>query len=169
MSATEAPESRDKTRAIPSLGAKGDNQERLGEQRLYEVAKKSATISVVALLLLGATACGSKSATPATVTVQQTVTEESATTEAAPAEPQPPPPAATGDIAVPSVVGKNHQLAQDTMQAAGLYSLDEEDATGAGRMLLWDRNWVVVKQSPAAGTMVSADQTILLSSKKYGE
>jgi hypothetical protein len=55
------------------------------------------------------------------------------------------------------------------MQAAGLYNLDEEDATGAGRMLLWDRNWVVVKQSPPAGTRVSADQRILLSSKKYGE
>ena len=41
-----------------------------------------------------------------------------------------------GDITVPDVVGKDHQLAQDTMQAAGLYSLAEEDATGQGRLLI---------------------------------
>jgi hypothetical protein len=29
---------------------------------------------------------------------------------------------------------------EDRMQAAGLYNLDEEDATGQGRLLLWDRN-----------------------------
>jgi beta-lactam-binding protein with PASTA domain len=74
-----------------------------------------------------------------------------------------------GDIAVPDVVGMDHQLAQDTMQAAGLYNLSEEDATGQGRLLLWDRNWTVVGQSPSAGAMVTEDQTIILSSKKDGE
>jgi beta-lactam-binding protein with PASTA domain len=74
-----------------------------------------------------------------------------------------------GDIAVPDVVGMDHQLAQDTMQAAGLYNLSEEDATGQDRLLLWDRNWTVVEQNPDAGTMVSEDQTIMLASKKDGE
>jgi hypothetical protein len=72
----------------------------------------------------------------------------------------------SGDIAVPDVVGKDHQLAQDTMQSAGLYNLSEEDATGQGRMLIYDRNWVVVSQDPPAGTQVSEDQTITLRSKK---
>ena len=76
---------------------------------------------------------------------------------------------ASGRIRVPSVVGKDHQLAQDTMQAAGLYNLSEEDATGQGRMLLFDRNWTVVSQSPKAGSRVSEDATITLSSKKDGE
>jgi hypothetical protein len=72
-------------------------------------------------------------------------------------------------IRVPNVVGVNHQTAQDTMQAAGLFMLQEEDATGASRMLLYDRNWVVVRQSPRAGTKVSADTTVTLFSKKIGE
>jgi len=67
------------------------------------------------------------------------------------------------------VVGKDHQLAQDTLQAAGLYLLQEEDATGQGRLLLLDRNWVVVSQDPPAGTTVSEDATITLSAKMDDE
>jgi hypothetical protein len=77
--------------------------------------------------------------------------------------------AGAGSIRVPNVVGIDHQLAQDTMQAAGLYNLSEEDATGAGRMLVLDRNWVVVEQIPPAGVLVSSDATITLRSKKKGE
>lgn len=55
------------------------------------------------------------------------------------------------------------------MQSRGLYMLQEEDATGQGRMLLLDRNWVVVRQSPKAGTRVTEDRTITLYSKKIGE
>jgi hypothetical protein len=67
------------------------------------------------------------------------------------------------------VVGLNHQLAQDTMQAAGFYYLTEEDATGQGRLLINDRNWVVVSQSPEGGTTASLDSKIVLRSKKIGE
>lgn len=74
-----------------------------------------------------------------------------------------------GSITVPNVVGKDHQLAQDTMQSAGLYALDEEDCTGQGRLLFYDRNWTVVKQEPPAGSRVSEDETITLCSKKDGE
>ena len=72
-------------------------------------------------------------------------------------------------IRVPNVVGKDHQLGQDTMQAAGLYSLAEEDATGQGRALLVDRNWTVVSQFPKPGTQVDEDQRITLRSKKDHE
>jgi hypothetical protein len=72
-------------------------------------------------------------------------------------------------IVVPNVVGKNHQAGQDRMQAAGLYMLDEEDASGQGRVLLFDRNWVDVAQDPAPGQCVSADTTVTLSAKKIGE
>jgi hypothetical protein len=67
------------------------------------------------------------------------------------------------------VVGVNHQLAQDTMQAAGFYYLTEEDATGQGRLLINDRNWVVVTQSPQGGTTAALDSKIVLRSKKIGE
>jgi hypothetical protein len=76
---------------------------------------------------------------------------------------------APAGIVVPNVVGVDHQLAQDTMQSAGLYLLDEEDCTGQGRLLLWDRNWVVVSQDPPAGSSVSDDTTITLCAKKDGE
>ena len=76
-----------------------------------------------------------------------------------------------GEVAaiVPDVVGLNHQLAQDTLQASGFYLLLEEDATGEGRMLLYDRNWVVVSQSVPAGTSAATTTTITLYSKKIGE
>jgi beta-lactam-binding protein with PASTA domain len=72
-----------------------------------------------------------------------------------------------GKITVPNEIGKNHQAAQDDMQAHGLYNLAEEDATGRGRMLILDRNWKVVSQSPAPGEKVNEDTTITLRSKKY--
>ncbi|MCL9794629.1 hypothetical protein MXD58_009975 [Frankia sp. AgKG'84/4] len=61
----------------------------------------------------------------------------------------------------------NHQTAQDTLQAAGFYNLAEEDATGQGRLLLLDRNWHVISQQPAAGTIAGTDSQVLLRSKKY--
>jgi hypothetical protein len=72
-------------------------------------------------------------------------------------------------IKVPNVVGKDHQLAQDTMQAAGLYYLNERDASGQDRMLLLDRNWTTVKQRPKAGKCVPEDTEILLSAVKDDE
>jgi hypothetical protein len=72
-----------------------------------------------------------------------------------------------GKITVPNEVGKNHQAAQDDLQAHGLFNLSEEDATGQGRMLILDRNWVVVSQSPKPGARVNEDATITLRSKKY--
>ncbi|HWM12567.1 MAG TPA: PASTA domain-containing protein [Solirubrobacteraceae bacterium] len=74
-----------------------------------------------------------------------------------------------GGITVPSVVGLDHQAAQDALQGEGLWSLDEEDCTGQGRMLLWDRNWEVVSTDPPAGTPVSEETTITICSKKQGE
>lgn len=70
---------------------------------------------------------------------------------------------------VPDVVGMNHQEAQDLLQATGFHRLNEQDATGQGRLLVLDRNWEVVSQSVKAGTSVPIDTPITLSSKKIGE
>ena len=75
----------------------------------------------------------------------------------------------TGCINVPNVVGKDHQLAQDTMQAAGLYMLMEEDASGQGRLLLLDRNWTTVRQRPKASECVDEGTEITLYAVKDGE
>ncbi len=71
--------------------------------------------------------------------------------------------------AVPNVVGMVHQNAQDTMQAAGLYMLLEEDATGQGRILALDRNWRTTGQSVPAGNVVDCTTTITLRAKKISE
>ncbi len=70
---------------------------------------------------------------------------------------------------VPNVSGMDHQLAQDTLQAAGFYMLEEVDCSGQDRMMLWDRNWTVETQKPAAGSQASLDATITLCAVKDGE
>ena len=74
-----------------------------------------------------------------------------------------------GGIVVPDVVGLDHQAAQNALQGEGLYSLDERDCSGEGRLLLFDRNWEVVSTEPPAGTPVSENTTITLCSVKQGE
>jgi hypothetical protein len=96
-----------------------------------------------------------------TTAKQTTTTSEPATTTT-----EPPP---IDGIEVPNVMGLDHQLAQDTMQFAGLRNLSEEDASGEGRRLLWDRNWIVVGQTPEPGLIVDKDTEIILYSLKDNE
>jgi hypothetical protein len=123
---------------------------------------------VLYCVLLLTAACSATPAPQPTTTV--TVVSPSLSGSVAP--PSLPPPSVTASAqvgVVPNVVGVNHQLAQDTMQAAGFYYLTEVDATGKGRLLINDRNWVVVSQAPAAGAKVPLDTKIVLRSKKIGE
>ena len=70
---------------------------------------------------------------------------------------------------LPNVVGKNHQAAQDFLQSRGFFNLREKDCSGRGRLLLFDRNWRVVRQSPKAGRRVSTNTAITLCSVKYSD
>jgi hypothetical protein len=121
-----------------------------------------AVLAIAAIAVLLAACGGDSGAAPETVTVIAGQGADDSDEDAGGSS-------GGGDIEVPDVVGLDHQLAQDTMQAAGLYNLAEEDATGEGRLLLFDRNWTVVEQEPVAGTMVNEDQTIILRSKKDDE
>jgi len=85
------------------------------------------------------------------------------------AAPEPEPASGGGGITVPNVVGLDHQAAQNAMQGEGLYNLDEKDCSGQDRLLLFDRNWEVVRTSPAAGSSVSEDTQITICSVKQGE
>lgn len=115
--------------------------------------------------LLLVTACGGTGAAGTQPTVTATVTVTATQSSAEPSAVRP----SVQVGVVPNVVGLNHQLAQDTMQAAGFYYLTEQDATGQGRLLINDRNWVVVSQQPAGGTRAAPDTKIILRSKKIGE
>ena len=106
---------------------------------------------------------GSTATTTAT-TPSTTSTAPTATTTASTATP---PTTAAAMTALPNVVGKDLQLAQDTLQAAGFYHLTSHDSTGLKRLQVLDRNWRVTDQTPAAGTRVAADQLIDLGARKF--
>jgi hypothetical protein len=112
---------------------------------------------------------GGQASSPTTVTVEKTKTVEKPAPKEKAAKPAGGGGSGGGEVTVPNVVGKDHQLGQDTMQAAGLYNLREEDATGQGRLLIYDRNWTDVRQDPSAGSKVDPDAVVTLFAKKDGE
>ncbi|MGH3858386.1 PASTA domain-containing protein [Actinokineospora sp.] len=120
-------------------------------------------VAVIAILIAALSACGTTPTTP------EPLPAVSADPSAVSGQSPGTSPAAPESAALPNVVGMNHQAAQDALQAAGFYYLTEEDATGQGRLLVSDRNWVVVEQVPAAGTLVAKTEKILLRSKKKGD
>lgn len=70
--------------------------------------------------------------------------------------------AAVASTAVmPNVVCMDLQAAQDTIQAAGVFYSTSVDATGQGRAQVWDRNWVVVDQTPSAGASIDEGDPVL--------
>lgn len=148
--------------------------------RLNQLAAWAAC-AVVGTAFLGACG-GGGGATPATVTqtvIRETVTvSPSSTPEAAPAaEATPDPSVATSAEAAPTpetfvmpkLVGKNLQLSQDTLQSVGSYVLDQEDASGLGRLQVNDSNWKVCSQKPKAGASIPMETVVLLSSVKLSE
>jgi beta-lactam-binding protein with PASTA domain len=70
---------------------------------------------------------------------------------------------------VPDFVGMGLQSAQDKAQKLGFYGLDSHDSLGRGRNQLWDRDWRVCFQSPAAGKRVGTDTTIDFGTVKLKE
>lgn len=68
---------------------------------------------------------------------------------------------AGGDQAtLPDAVAMDLQAAQDTMQAAGFFSLTSHDESGDDRFQVNDRSWTVCSQDPPGGSEVSTDVEI---------
>lgn len=137
----------------------------------------AAVILVAAVGAVGG--CGS-SASPApaapTVVVTQTVGTPSvqtvtetvqATAPAAVPEPSEAPAKPASMVTVPDGVGMNYQEAQDAWRAAGLHVAPAEDETGANRVPVLDRNWVVVSQDLEPGSKVATDSFITATVKKF--
>ncbi|MGW4372479.1 hypothetical protein ACWEJ7_02280 [Streptomyces albidoflavus] len=72
------------------------------------------------------------------------------------------------DGELPGMVGENLQFAQDSAQAAGFYLLDDQDASGLGRLQVMDRNWTVCSQEPGPGTY-PVDTKVTFYAVKAGE
>jgi hypothetical protein len=134
--------------------------------------------AVAALLIIGGAVGnggsddGTKASSPAPVA---TVTETAPAAEApAPADDAKDvaatksPEGDSGTGVLPNMVGKNLQAAQDGAQAAGFWMLDDQDASGQGRLQVFDRNWKVCSQEPAPGTH-TLDTPVTFYAVKYGE
>lgn len=131
--------------------------------------------------LLALTGCGTSDDAASTVTVTasaSTVTvrpseddakdpDVSATT-APTEEPDDDGPNNAARVRMPDVVCMNLQAAQNKIQEAGVFLSRSEDATGKGRQQIWDRNWIVVAQRPAAGAPIGEGDAVL-AAVKYGE
>lgn len=70
-------------------------------------------------------------------------------------------------VVVPNGIGLNYQQAQDLWRGSGLVVLPAIDATGANRLPVLDRNWVVLAQKPAPGSKVDVGAEITATVKKY--
>lgn len=126
------------------------------------------TVALTCALLTACAAGGNTAAPVKTVTVTSAPLAPAAGKKAAATTKSKP--ASAKKVKIPNVAGKNHQAAQEYLQSKGFFRLAEKDATGQGRLLIWDRNWVVVRQTPKAGTLAEPDKvTITLYSKKIGE
>lgn len=77
--------------------------------------------------------------------------------------------AAVETFKMPNVVGMNLQDAQDLLQSLGSYAMDQQDASGRGRLQLLDRNWTVCTQDPAPGTKADISGIVTLASVKLDE
>lgn len=72
-------------------------------------------------------------------------------------------------VAVPDVVGGDHQAGQDELLAQRFVEVKEVDVSGKNRPIDLDREWTDVKVEPAAGTCADPNQPITLYAKKDGE
>lgn len=142
-----------------------------------------ATLVAIGLAACGTTVTGNQPATVtrAPVTITQapvTVTQASATVTQEPvsvpettmASLAPTTGASSEPVGVPmpDVVGMNLQAAQNYIQTLGVFYSRSEDATGAGRLQVLDRNWVVVGQTPEPGTLIGEGDALLYV-EKIGE
>ena len=134
-------------------------------RRVTPVLRISAVVGTALACAALVSACSSTPTASPTVTV--TAPPTATTALAPPVEPAPADPGGSGKITVPNGVGKNYQDAQDLWRGSGLSVGVAEDATGANRLPVLDSGWVVLSQTPAAGTKVAPDTVITATVKKY--
>lgn len=77
-------------------------------------------------------------------------------------------PAEHASAIMPDLQCMNLQVAQNTIQEAGVFFSRSKDVSGKGRRQVLDSNWIVVGQTPAAGTRIGEGEAVL-SVVKIGE
>lgn len=79
---------------------------------------------------------------------------------------------ASGTFLLPDETGKDLQAAQDDLRAISgdpFFTSYSDDATGQGRMQIFDSGWQICSQTPDPGTLVSADSTITFHTVRLSE
>ncbi|MEV5594496.1 hypothetical protein [Streptomyces sp. NPDC052496] len=109
---------------------------------MYRTTVSAAALGVLCLGLVACRPAGSAAGGGGTATK---AAEPSVAAETTPG------PAPARQAALPDMVGKGLQSAQDAAQAAGFRLLRSHDALGRGRMQAFDRNWKVCSQTPRPG------------------
>lgn len=140
--------------ALSSCGSGGSQQE--------EVSAPMATTTVTATVAVTVT----PSDTSPEPTTAPPTRQESQTARPEPTQPEEPEPET---FRMPRLVGKNLQDAQDELQSLGSFFVDQQDASGLGRLQLVDSNWKVCRQKPAAGKAVPLSAIVVLASVKLNE
>lgn len=116
--------------------------------------------TVVAAILTG---CGGSPSSPQTVTVTQPAAATSPAVAPVPTvETAAAPPSAALSITLPDVTGVNADLAQEQLEKLGLTNVEFASANPKYSVVVLARNWTVTGMEPAAGTAVSAGDTVIL-------
>ncbi|TDC48815.1 PASTA domain-containing protein, partial [Micromonospora sp. KC207] len=66
-------------------------------------------------------------------------------------------------VVLPDVTGARLSDAEARLRAAGFLSVHAVDASGAGRSILEERNWLVTRQQPAAGATAAPGEAVTLT------
>ncbi|SEF09829.1 Protein of unknown function [Streptomyces sp. 2112.3] len=72
-------------------------------------------------------------------------------------------------LTVPDYTGRNLQEAQDAAQRRGISVLKSRDLSTRKRLQVWDRNWQVCDQEPAAGSVMHDTETLTFAVVKADE
>lgn len=128
----------------------------------------------VACLLVAVAGCGQTAGTGTQTSVSASVSVGTAieTVPDAPVAPSAVPVAPAQQWAMPDLVGRNLQQAQDEMQKLTgnpVFITRSHDATGKKRNQVVDSNWQVCTQNVAPGGQVTGDSTVDFGAVKAGE
>jgi hypothetical protein len=144
-----------------------------GTGNLVDVRRElTAVFAVIGLVLLNA-GCGEPSPggsetpppTSPTSTANPTSTASPTSTDTAS-------PTSSVSWAMPNLVGRNLQAAQDAMQELTnnpIFFTSSTDATGQGRSQVVDSNWIVCSQNVRPGEPITAETRIELAAVKLDE
>jgi hypothetical protein len=135
------------------------NRRVLANFLFVDITGKRMIIACMAASLLLA-ACGGTTATsPSTVTVTQPTSAVAApppvTTSAAPSQ-----------ITIPDLTGQNAEIAQKKLEDLGLTDVSLPSANPKYSMVLLARNWTVVSVEAAPGTVVKANDLVIVKVTK---